>query len=53
LLDETHKCSKVGALLEEAGKKGKEKQVEAWVKGYCGDCEKSLKGVKEGRRGLA
>jgi hypothetical protein len=53
LLDEVHKCSKVGALLEEAGKKGKEKQVEAWVKGYCGDCEKSLKGVKEGRRGLA
>jgi hypothetical protein len=53
LLDETHKCSKVGALLDEASKKGKEKQVEAWVKGYCGDCEKSLRNVKEARTGLA
>lgn len=53
LLDETHKCSKVGMLLEGAARKGKEKQVEEWVKGYCGDCEKSLKLVEEERRGLA
>ena len=53
LLDETHKCSKVGALLEEAGSKGKEKEVEAWVKGYCGDCEKSLKGLTDSRKGLS
>ena len=52
LLDETHKCSRVGALLEEAGGRGKEKQVEAWVKGYCGDCKTSLDGVKEARKGL-
>ncbi|KAF1844573.1 uncharacterized protein K460DRAFT_309597 [Cucurbitaria berberidis CBS 394.84] len=52
LLDETQKCSKVGTLLEEAGGKGKEKQVEAWVKGYCGDCERSLKSIKEVRKGL-
>ncbi|KAF1945566.1 hypothetical protein EJ02DRAFT_431367 [Clathrospora elynae] len=53
LLDEMHQCGKVGTLLEEASKKVKEKHVEAWVKGYCGDCEKSLRGVREGRRGLA
>lgn len=53
LLDETHKCSRVGALLVEAGGKGKEKQVETWVEGYCGDCKTSLERVKEGRTGLA
>ena len=53
LLDETHKCSKVGKLLESAAKQGKEKHVEEWVRGYCGDCEKSLKMVEEGQRGLA
>jgi hypothetical protein len=52
LLDETHKCSKVGKLLESAAKKGKEKQVEDWVKGYCGDCQKSLRVVEESRKGL-
>jgi len=52
LLDETHKCSKVGKLLESAAKKGKEKQVEDWVKGYCGDCQKSLQVVEESRKGL-
>ncbi|KAI1543827.1 hypothetical protein PtrCC142_003875 [Pyrenophora tritici-repentis] len=52
LLDETHKCSKVGKLLETAAKKGKEKHVEDWVKGYCGDCERSLKVVEQGRKGL-
>ncbi|XP_014558114.1 hypothetical protein COCVIDRAFT_95503 [Bipolaris victoriae FI3] len=49
LLDETHKCSKVGKLLESAAKQGKGNQVEEWVKGYCGDCERSLRGVEEGR----
>ena len=52
LLDETHKCSKVGKLLESAAKKGKEKQVEDWVKGYSGDCQKSLRVVEESRKGL-
>ena len=52
LLDETHKCSKIGLLLEEAGDKGKEKHVDAWVKGYCGDCTTSLRSVKEARKGL-
>ncbi|KAF1829557.1 hypothetical protein BDW02DRAFT_573843 [Decorospora gaudefroyi] len=52
LLDETHKCSKVGALLEEASKKGKEKHVENWVKGYCEDCGKSLSSVRRGKGGL-
>ena len=53
LLDETHKCSKVGKLLESAAKQGKEKHVEEWVKGYCGDCERSLRLVEDDRRGLA
>lgn len=53
LLDETHKCSKVGKLLEGAAKIGKEKQVEDWVNGYCADCEKSLRVVEDGRKGLA
>lgn len=53
LLDETNKCSKVGKLLESAAKQGKEKHVEEWVKGYCGDCERSLRLVEDGRRGLA
>ena len=30
LLDETHKCDRVGAIIEGNGK-GKEKAVEAWV----------------------
>jgi hypothetical protein len=51
LLDETHKCDQVGSMLEETGK-GKEKEVEAWVKGYCGDCKISLQSVKEVRKGL-
>ncbi|KAH9882861.1 hypothetical protein J1614_000227 [Plenodomus biglobosus] len=53
LLDETHKCSRVGALLEEAGGKGKERQVEAWVKGYCGDCKSSLESIEKAHKGLA
>ena len=52
LLDETHKCNRVGVLLEEAGNKSKEKHVEAWVHGYCSDCADSLKAVKESKRGL-
>ena len=52
LLDETHKCSKVAKPLESAAKKGKEKKVEDWVKGYCGDCQKSLWVVEESRKGL-
>ncbi|KAH4063344.1 hypothetical protein HBI88_058770 [Parastagonospora nodorum] len=51
LLDETDKCERVGAVIGDGGKKG-EKAVEAWVKGYCGDCRRSLTGVREGRRGL-
>lgn len=53
VLDETHKCSKVGALLEEASSKGKEKQVEDWVKGYCGDCKTSLERIEKANRGLS
>ncbi|KAF2734194.1 hypothetical protein EJ04DRAFT_577102 [Polyplosphaeria fusca] len=62
LLDETHKCERVGNLLNESSgssarnknnddAKGR-KEVEEWVKGYCGDCEGALKGVREGKRGL-
>lgn len=52
LLDETHKCSKVGTLLEDAGGKDKEKHIEDWVKGYCGDCAMSLEKVEKANRGL-
>lgn len=51
LLDETHKCDRVSEMLG-GSSKGKEKEVEAWVKGYCGDCRSSLAGVKEARKGL-
>ncbi|KAJ4343098.1 SNF1-interacting protein [Ascochyta clinopodiicola] len=50
LLDETQKCVRVGSMLDGA-KKG-DGNVQAWVKGYCGDCEKSLRVVREGRKGL-
>lgn len=50
LLDETQKCAKVGTMLH--GGKKNDKTVQAWVKGYCGDCEKSLSLVREGRKGL-
>ena len=52
LLGETTKCSRMGELLAEASGQAKVKYVEAWVKDYCGDCEKSLTGVKETRKGL-
>ncbi|KAF2826217.1 hypothetical protein CC86DRAFT_406510 [Ophiobolus disseminans] len=51
LLDETHKCDRVGAMIE-GSSKGKEKEVEAWVKGYCGDCRSNLKSVEESRKRL-
>jgi hypothetical protein len=51
LLDETNKCDRVGAMIEDSGK-GKEKEVEAWVKGYCGDCRSSLESVKVARKSL-
>jgi hypothetical protein len=38
-------------MIQDSGK-GKEKEVEAWVKGYCGDCRRSLKNVKEARKSL-
>jgi hypothetical protein len=50
LLDETHKCAKVGSMLD--GEKKNDQTVQAWVRGYCADCEESLNLVKEGRRGL-
>jgi hypothetical protein len=50
LLDETQKCVKVGTMLDETKKN--DENVQAWVRGYCGDCVKSLKVVKEGRKGL-
>jgi hypothetical protein len=50
LLDETQKCSRVGSILAETKKD--DKNVQAWVRGYCGDCAKSLQMVKEGRKGL-
>lgn len=54
LLDETHKCERVGSMLgDESGKGKKDGEVEAWVRGYCGDCERALGGVRTGReRGL-
>ncbi|KAF2789113.1 hypothetical protein K505DRAFT_378444 [Melanomma pulvis-pyrius CBS 109.77] len=63
LVDETNKCERVGSMLKRdgegkssgAGKDGKEKErgkvVEEWVKGYCGDCERALGGLR-GTRGL-
>jgi hypothetical protein len=50
LLDETHKCERVGAMIEGSGK-DKEKEVEEWVRGYCGDCRRGLEGVKQGKEG--
>ncbi|KAL5420289.1 hypothetical protein PMIN03_000115 [Paraphaeosphaeria minitans] len=47
LLGETHKCQRVATMLGEDGRKSKE--VEGWVKGYCGDCESALGGVRTGR----
>jgi hypothetical protein len=51
LLDETHKCDRMGKIIE-GRSKGEEKEVEAWVEAYCGDCRSSLRGVEEGRKGL-
>ncbi|KAL6702416.1 SNF1-interacting protein [Coniothyrium glycines] len=53
LLDETHKCSKLSAVLNEAGARGRRKEVEAWIQGYCGDCARSLSGIEQNRKGLA
>ncbi len=50
LLDETQKCAKFGTMLDSTKKN--DETVQAWVKGYCGDCEKSLELVREARRGL-
>lgn len=57
LLDETQKCERVGVLLDDVAKKGqkkkgKDKDVEAWMKTYCGDCESALSGVRNEKRGL-
>ncbi|KAF2640639.1 hypothetical protein P280DRAFT_469369 [Massarina eburnea CBS 473.64] len=52
LVDETMKCERVGALLGErkiAEKKVEKKEVEEWVRGYCGDCRSAL--VEVGRDG--
>ena len=51
LADEAQKCDRIGSMIEKSSN-GKEKEVEGWVKGYCGDCKDSLKGMREGRRGL-
>ncbi|KAF1926676.1 transcription factor SipA3 [Didymella exigua CBS 183.55] len=50
LLDETHKCARVGTMLD--GSKKHDQTVQAWVNGYCGDCEESLSLVRQGRKGL-
>lgn len=52
LKDETHKCSKIGAMLDQAAGKGQVKEVESWVNGYCGDCESSLREVEASKKGL-
>jgi hypothetical protein len=51
LLDETNKCDRVGEMIQYSSK-GKENDVEAWVKGYCGDCRSSLESVKVARKSL-
>lgn len=51
LLDETHKCERVGVMLSEDDRKEK-KEVEDWMRGYCGDCEAALGIIREGRVGL-
>ncbi|PSN68194.1 hypothetical protein BS50DRAFT_676116 [Corynespora cassiicola Philippines] len=38
LLDETHKCLRVEAMLGEETRD--KRDVEEWVKGYCGDCKR-------------
>lgn len=50
LWDETQKCAKVSTMLDKTKKN--DKTVQAWVNGYCVDCEKSLHLVREGRKGL-
>ena len=51
LLDETHKCERFESLMGDHDEK-KRKEVEAWAKSYCGDCESALRVVREGRQGL-
>ncbi|KAF2688907.1 hypothetical protein K458DRAFT_359905 [Lentithecium fluviatile CBS 122367] len=51
LVDETQKCGRIRSMLGERDQKSR-KEMEEWAKGYCGDCEVALGGVKEGRRGL-
>lgn len=50
LLDETQKCIKLGAMLD--GSKKNDKNVQAWIEGYCGDCEESLHMMREKRTAL-
>ncbi|KAF2118755.1 hypothetical protein BDV96DRAFT_487764 [Lophiotrema nucula] len=66
LSEETRKCGRVGSMLDGGvksgggndkgkNKKGREeggKEVEEWVKSYCGDCESALGGVRDVRQGL-
>ncbi|ORY15388.1 hypothetical protein BCR34DRAFT_558741 [Clohesyomyces aquaticus] len=46
LLDEMQKCERVGVMMKDNKDTEKGKQVEEWVKGYCGDCETALGGVR-------
>lgn len=46
LRDETHKCERVGGMIEG------EREVGEWVGGYCGDCRRGLEEVVGGRKGL-
>ncbi|KAH8712153.1 hypothetical protein GQ44DRAFT_689312 [Phaeosphaeriaceae sp. PMI808] len=48
LRDETRKCERAGAMLDTVRVRVGGKEVGAWLRGYCGDCRKSLEGV-EGR----
>lgn len=50
LLDETHKCNKVGTML--AITKKDDRNVQDWVRGYCADCTESLELVRGGRKSL-
>lgn len=60
LREETVRCERVGSMLGEGSRnkgKGKakskdEQTMEEWVRGYCGDCESALGGVRGARSGL-